>query len=68
MSETRTEALVGAAVLAAAVGFLIYAAQLTGFDTGPRGGDGYDRDCDTAQVGCAVYAHVSSSLRGALEA
>ena len=36
MAENRTEALVGAAVLAAAVGFVIYAGQVTGFmrDTG----------------------------------
>ncbi len=34
MSETSTEVLVGAAVLAGAVGFAIYAGQLTGFSTG----------------------------------
>ena len=59
MSETRTEVLVGAAVLAAAVGFLIYAAQLTGFDTGSRGGDGYDlsasfRSAEGVSVGTDV--------------
>jgi phospholipid/cholesterol/gamma-HCH transport system substrate-binding protein len=34
MSENTTEVLVGGAVLAAAVGFLIYAGQVTGFASG----------------------------------
>lgn len=38
MAENTTEVLVGGAVLAAAIGFVIYAGQATGFSTG---GDGY---------------------------
>jgi phospholipid/cholesterol/gamma-HCH transport system substrate-binding protein len=34
MAESTTEVLVGGAVLAAAVGFVIYAGQLTGYSTG----------------------------------
>ncbi len=34
MSENTTEVLVGAAVLAAAVAFVVYAGQATGFSTG----------------------------------
>lgn len=37
MSENTTETLVGAAVLAAAVGFLFYAGQATGFSTNTGG-------------------------------
>lgn len=33
MSENKTEALVGAGVLAAAVGFVVYATQVSGFST-----------------------------------
>lgn len=39
MSHNRTEVLVGGAVLAAAIGFAVYAAQTTGFS---RAGAGYD--------------------------
>lgn len=38
MSENATEVLVGGAVLAAAVGFFLYAGQVTGFE---GGGDSY---------------------------
>lgn len=38
MTENTTEVLVGGAVLAAAIGFVIYAGQATGFS---RGSDGY---------------------------
>ncbi len=34
MSENATEVLVGGAVLAAAVGFFLYAGQITGFESG----------------------------------
>ena len=37
MSENRTEVLVGGVVLAAALGFLVYAAQATGFARSPAG-------------------------------
>lgn len=37
MSETTTEVLVGGAVLAVAIGFLIYAGQATGFAPGKSG-------------------------------
>lgn len=39
MSHNKTEVLVGGAVLAAAIGFSVYAAQSTGFSSG---GAGYD--------------------------
>ncbi|MEM6341627.1 MAG: outer membrane lipid asymmetry maintenance protein MlaD [Pseudomonadota bacterium] len=39
MAGSVTETLVGGAVLAAAVGFTVYAAQISGF--GPTGGDTY---------------------------
>lgn len=38
MAENATEVLVGGAVLAAAVAFVVYAGQVTGFE---RGGDSY---------------------------
>lgn len=38
MSESTTEVLVGAGVLAVAVGFLVYASQATGFSIGKTGG------------------------------
>ncbi|KAA0920286.1 outer membrane lipid asymmetry maintenance protein MlaD [Aquicoccus porphyridii] len=38
MAENTTEVLVGGAVLAVAIGFVVYAGQATGFS---RGGDGY---------------------------
>ncbi len=37
MSETRAEIVTGAVVLAAAVGFLVYAGQATGFSTQSEG-------------------------------
>jgi len=37
MSETKTEVVVGAAVLAVAVGFLIYAGQVTGMSSTAKG-------------------------------
>ena len=57
MSETRAEALVGAAVLAVAVGFVIYAGQVAGIETS-RGG-GYDlsasfRSAEGVSVGTDV--------------
>ncbi|AJE47750.1 outer membrane lipid asymmetry maintenance protein MlaD [Celeribacter indicus] len=36
MSENPTEIAVGAGVVALAIGFLVYAGQLTGFATGPQ--------------------------------
>jgi len=39
MSENTTEVLVGSVVLAAAVGFLIYAGQVTGFSGGGAAND-----------------------------
>lgn len=39
MSENRTEVVVGAVVLALAVGFLVYVTQITGWRTG---GDSYE--------------------------
>jgi phospholipid/cholesterol/gamma-HCH transport system substrate-binding protein len=37
MAESTAEVIVGGAVLAAAVGFLVYAGQVTGFAAGTRG-------------------------------
>ena len=37
MSESTTEVVVGGVVLAVAVGFLVYAGQLTGFSSGQSG-------------------------------
>ncbi|HAR50917.1 MAG TPA: outer membrane lipid asymmetry maintenance protein MlaD, partial [Roseovarius nubinhibens] len=37
MSENKTEVAVGGIVLAAAVGFLVYAGQLTGFASTAQG-------------------------------
>lgn len=37
MSESPTEVLVGGAVIAVAVGFLVFAGQVTGFSTGDGG-------------------------------
>jgi phospholipid/cholesterol/gamma-HCH transport system substrate-binding protein len=56
MSENATEVLVGGAVLAAAIGFFIYAGQVTGFDSG---GDSYQlsasfRSADGIGVGTDV--------------
>lgn len=56
MSENATEVLVGGAVLAAAVGFFVYAGQVTGFD---NGGDSYPlsasfRSADGIGVGTDV--------------
>lgn len=42
MSETRTEALVGAVVLAAAVSFVVYAGQISGWQSGRSTGTEYD--------------------------
>jgi len=56
MSENKTEVLVGGAVLAVAVGFLVYAGQVTGFTSGA---DGYElkasfRTADGIDVGTDV--------------
>ncbi|MBZ8118763.1 outer membrane lipid asymmetry maintenance protein MlaD [Roseovarius sp. LXJ103] len=56
MSENKTEIIVGGAVLAAAIGFLVYAGQVTGFSTG---GEGYElnasfRSADGIDVGTDV--------------
>lgn len=37
MSENKTEVFVGAAVLAVAIGFVVYAGQITGFSTQGQG-------------------------------
>lgn len=57
MSENTTEVMVGGAVLAVAVGFLVYAANATGFRS--AGGDSYDltasfRSVDGVSVGTDV--------------
>lgn len=56
MSENTTEVLVGGAVLAAAIGFLVYAGQATGLS---QGGAGYPlnasfRSLEGVQVGTDV--------------
>ncbi|RMH39291.1 MAG: outer membrane lipid asymmetry maintenance protein MlaD [Alphaproteobacteria bacterium] len=55
-SESTTEVIVGGVVLAAAIGFLVYAGQATGFSTG---GDSYEltasfRSVDGVTVGTDV--------------
>ena len=64
MSESTTEVIVGGAVLAAAVGFLIYAGQVTGFSAGGQGeyrlsasfrsADGVDVGTDVRMAGVKV--------------
>lgn len=39
MSESRAEVIAGAVVLAVAIGFVVYAGQLTGLGAAPRGYD-----------------------------
>lgn len=56
MSENATEVLVGGVVLAAAIGFFVYAGQVTGFETA---GDSYElsasfRSADGIGVGTDV--------------
>ncbi|TBX27777.1 outer membrane lipid asymmetry maintenance protein MlaD [Nioella sediminis] len=56
MSENATEVLVGGVVLAAAIGFFVYAGQVTGFESG---GDSYPlsasfRSADGIGVGTDV--------------
>lgn len=56
MSENRIEIIVGGAVLAVAIGFVVYAGQLSGFSTG---GDSYEltasfRSADGVDVGTDV--------------
>jgi len=57
MRESLTEVVVGAVVLVAAVGFLAYAAQATGFR---RDGDGYDL---TASFRSAEGVQLGSDIR-----
>src|SRR6056297_3945538 len=63
MSESTTEVIVGGAVLAAAIGFLVYAGQVTGFSTGQseyalsasfRSADGVDVGTDVRMAGVKV--------------
>jgi len=63
MSEHKTEVIVGGVVLAAAVGFLIYAGQMTGFSTGQseyplsasfRSADGVDVGTDVRLAGVKI--------------
>ena len=63
MSENTTEVLVGGAVLAVAVGFLVYAGQLTGFTKSTdgyelsasfRSADGIDLGTDVRMAGVKV--------------
>ncbi|MBT0956107.1 outer membrane lipid asymmetry maintenance protein MlaD [Alphaproteobacteria bacterium KMM 3653] len=59
MSENTTEVIAGGVVLAAAVGFLIYAGQAAGFSAGAAGSAGYDltasfRSVDGISVGTDV--------------
>lgn len=63
MSENTTEVIIGGAVLAAAIGFLIYAGQMTGVTTGQseyplmasfRSADGVDVGTDVRLAGVKV--------------
>lgn len=63
MSEHKTELIVGAVVLTAAIGFLVYAGQMTGFSTGKadyqlrasfRSADGVDVGTDVRLAGVKV--------------
>ncbi|EAP76882.1 outer membrane lipid asymmetry maintenance protein MlaD [Roseovarius nubinhibens] len=63
MSENKTEVAVGGIVLAAAVGFLVYAGQLTGFASTSQGyplhasfrsADGVDLGTDVRMAGVKV--------------
>ena len=63
MSENTTEVIVGGVVLAAAVGFLVYAGQMTGFSTGQaeypltasfRSADGVDVGTDVRLAGVKI--------------
>src|SRR6056297_408601 len=63
MSESTTEVVVGGAVLAVAIGFLIYAGQVTGFSSGAteyplsasfRSADGVDVGTDVRMAGVKV--------------
>lgn len=56
MSENATEVLVGGVVLAAAVGFFIYASQVSGFerDSGSYGLSASFRSADGVSVGTEV--------------
>jgi len=63
MSENKTEVIVGGLVLAGAVGFLIYAGQMTGLSTGQseyqlnasfRSADGVDVGTDVRLAGVKV--------------
>lgn len=63
MSESTTEVVVGGAVLAVAIGFLVYAGQVTGFSSGSteyplsasfRSADGVDIGTDVRMAGVKV--------------
>ena len=71
MSENKTEVLVGGAVLAVAVGFLVYAGQLTGFTKSTEGynlsasfrsADGIDLGTDVRMAGVKVGRVTSLEL------
>ena len=71
MSENTTEVIVGGAVLAAAIGFLVYAGQMTGVTTGQteypltasfRSADGVDVGTDVRLAGVKVGRVTSIEL------
>ena len=71
MSENKTEVIVGGLVLAAAAGFLFYAAQMTGLSTGQseyelnasfRSADGVDVGTDVRLAGVKVGRVTDVSL------
>ncbi len=71
MSENTTEVVVGGAVLAAAVGFLLYAGQITGFSSGGseyqltasfRSADGINVGTDVRMAGVKVGRVTDISL------
>ena len=71
MAENRTEVVVGAAVLAVAVGFLVYAGKTTGFSTGGatydltasfRSAEGLTVGTDIRMVGVKVGTVTSLDL------
>ncbi|MGJ8585575.1 MAG: outer membrane lipid asymmetry maintenance protein MlaD [Marinosulfonomonas sp.] len=57
MAENTTEVIVGGVVLAAAIGFVVYAGQLTGFSSGATGANSFNasfRSIEGVSVGTDV--------------
>lgn len=57
MAENTTEVIVGGVVLAAAIGFVVYAGQLTGFSSGSTGNNSFNasfRSIEGVSVGTDV--------------